>query len=154
MNDVLLGLAWLGVFAPVALGAVGSVIGCALGGQAALGAMLDTEAGYGRFIGISVLPSTFVIYGIVLMFAFQAQARPETGVALAAIGSLAGVAFLLTASWQGRLCVAAINSVKEKPELFGLSITPIAIVEGFGVFVFIFALVLSGSLVTGGGAAL
>jgi V/A-type H+-transporting ATPase subunit K len=148
MSDVLVGLAWLGVFAPVALGAIGSVIGCALGGQAALGAMLDTDSGYGRYIGISVLPSTFVIYGIVLMFAFQPQAQPQTGVALAAIGLLAGVAFLLTAAWQGRLCVSAINSVKEKPELFGLSITPIAIVEGFGVFVFIFALVLSGSLTT------
>lgn len=150
MTEIITGLGWLGVFAPLALGAIGSVIGCALAGQAALGAMLDTDSGYGRFIAISVLPSTFVIYGIVLMFAFQALVAPATGVALMGIGVFAGLAFLFTAAWQGRLCVSAINSVKEKPDLFGLSITPIAIVEGFGVFVFIFALVLSGSV--GGGS--
>lgn len=150
MTDILIGLGWLGAFAPLALSAVGSVIGCSLGGQAALGAMLDTDAGYGRYIGISVLPSTFVIYGIVLMFAFQPLVSPETGVGLMAIGLLSGLALLFTAGWQGTLCAAAINSTKEKPELFGLSITPLAIVEGFGVFVFIFALVISGQL--GGGS--
>ena len=150
MNEILVGLGWVGVFAPVALGAIGSVLGCALAGQAAIGAMLETDSGYGRFIGLSVLPSTFVIYGIVLMFALQGQVSTETSIGLLAIGLLSGIALLYTALWQGRLCVSAINAVKEKPDLFGLSITPIAIVEGFGVFVFIFALVLSGSLVVGG----
>lgn len=150
MTDVLIGLAWLGVFAPLALSAIGSVVGCSLGGQAALGAMLDTDSGYGRYIGISVLPSTFVIYGIVLMFAFQPLVSAEAGVGLMAIGVMSGIALLCTAWWQGTLCVASINTTKEKPELFGLSITPLAIVEGFGVFVFIFALVMSSSLNVGG----
>lgn len=150
MNELFIGLAWIGVFAPVAFGAIGSVLGCALAGQAAIGAMMETDSGYGRFIGLSVLPSTFVIYGIVLMFTLQGQVNPQAGIGVMAIGVLAGVALLYTALWQGRLCVAAINAVKEKPDIFGLSITPIAIVEGFGVFVFIFALVLSGSLVVGG----
>ena len=46
---MILALGWLGVFAPLALGAVGSIIGCARAGQAAIGAMLETESGYGRF---------------------------------------------------------------------------------------------------------
>jgi V/A-type H+-transporting ATPase subunit K len=33
-----------------------------------------------------------------------------------------------------------------KPEIFGLSLAPAAIVEGFTVFVFVFALVLAGSI--------
>ncbi|WP_317928664.1 ATP synthase subunit C [Halioxenophilus sp. WMMB6] len=150
MNELILGLGWFGVFAPVALGAIGSVLGCSVAGQAALGAMMETDSGYGRFIGLSVLPSTFVIYGIVLMFAFQGQVTPATSSGLLAIGFLSGLTLLYTAYWQGRLCVSAINAIKEKPELFGLSITPLAIVEGFGVFVFIFALVLSSSLSVGG----
>ncbi|GAA6168617.1 ATP synthase subunit C [Sessilibacter corallicola] len=141
-------LAWVGVFAPVAFGAIGSVLGCAFAGQAAIGALLDTDTNYGRFIGLSVLPSTFVIYGIVLMFTLQAQVSPVSGGGLFAIGVLSGIALLVTALWQGRLCVSAINAIKEKPEIFGLSITPVAIIEGFGVFVFIFALVLSGNLST------
>ena len=41
MNEFVMALGWLGLFAPMALGAIGSVIGCALAGQAAIGAMLD-----------------------------------------------------------------------------------------------------------------
>jgi V/A-type H+-transporting ATPase subunit K len=35
---------------------------------------------------------------------------------------------------------------KSKPEVFGLSIAPAAVVEGFAVFAFVFALVLAGAL--------
>ena len=53
MEDLILALGWIGVFAPVALGAVGSAIGCSVAGQAACGAMLDVESGYGKFVGLS-----------------------------------------------------------------------------------------------------
>ena len=42
------------LYAPMALGAVGSIMGCAVAGQAAIGAMLDTDSGYGRYVGVSV----------------------------------------------------------------------------------------------------
>lgn len=150
MNEWVLALGWLGIFAPVALGSIGSVIGCALAGQAAIGAMMQTDSGYGRFIGLSVLPSSFVIYGIVLMFTLQRPVVAENSGGLFGIGILSGLALLMTGLWQGRACASAINASKEKPEIFALTIAPAAIVEGFGVFVFIFALVLSGGL--GGGA--
>ncbi|MFC3681293.1 ATP synthase subunit C [Bacterioplanoides pacificum] len=146
MNELVIALGWLGLFAPVALGAIGSVMGCAIAGQAAIGAMLDTESGYGRFIGLSVLPSSFVIYGIVLMFTLQRDITAANAGGLMGIGVLAGLALLFTGIWQGRACASAITAAKEKPEIFALSIAPAAIVEGFGVFVFIFALVLSGGL--------
>ena len=151
MNELVIALGWLGLFAPVALGAIGSVMGCAIAGQAAIGAMLETESGYGRFIGLSVLPSSFVIYGIVLMFTLQRDITEVNAGGLMGIGLLAGIALLFTGIWQGRTCASAINASKEKPEIFALSIAPSAIVEGFGVFVFIFALVLSGSLPEVGG---
>lgn len=146
MNELVIALGWLGLFAPVALGAIGSVMGCAIAGQAAIGVMLETESGYGRFIGLSVLPSSFVIYGIVLMFTLQRDISVVNAGGLMGIGLLAGIALLFTGIWQGRTCASAINASKEKPEIFALSIAPAAIVEGFGVFVFIFALVLSGNL--------
>lgn len=151
MSDLIILLGWAGIFAPVALGAIGSVIGCSLAGQAAIGSMLETDSGYGRFIALAVLPSSFVIYGIVLMFTLQRVVTGANGGGLFAIGALAGVALMYTGIWQGRACVAAINATKEKPEIFALSIAPAAIVEGFGVFVFIFGLVLAGNL-SGGSA--
>jgi len=148
MNELILAMGWFGIFAPVALGAIGSVMGCAIAGQSAIGAMMEAESGYGRYIGLSVLPSTFVIYGIVLMFTLQRDITVANGGGLFAIGLLAGIALLFTGIWQGRTAASAIVAAKEKPEIFALSVAPSAIVEGFGVFVFIFGLVLAGTLPT------
>ena len=38
MNDFVIVLGWIGLYAPMALGAVGSIMGCAVAGQAAIGA--------------------------------------------------------------------------------------------------------------------
>jgi len=143
MTEFVIILGWLGIFSPMALGAIASSIGCAIAGQASIGAMLETEGGYGRFVGISAFPSTFVIYGIVIMFTLNREVTLENGAGLFGIGVLAGLALLYCGIWQGRACAAAINASKEKPEIFGLALAPAAIIEGFGVFAFVFALVVS-----------
>ena len=61
MEGLILALGWIGVFAPMALGAAGSAIGCAIAGQAACGAMLATESGYGKYLGVSAMPSSPVV---------------------------------------------------------------------------------------------
>ncbi len=150
MNEFVVALGWVGIYAPMAIGAIGSSIGCALAGSAACGAMLETESGYGRFVGLTALPSSFVIYGIVIMFTLQREVSPENAGALFGIGFFAGLAFLYCGIYQGRSCADAINAAKEKPEIFGLSIAPAAIIEGFAVFAFVFALVVSAGIPAGG----
>lgn len=139
-------LGWIGIFSPLALSAIGSCLGCTRAGQTACGAMLDTESGYGKYIGVSVLPSSMIIYGIVIMLTLKRAVTPETAAALFGIGFLSGVALLYAAIAQGNCCASAINAAKSKPEIFGMSIAPAAIVEGFAVFVFVFALILAGSI--------
>jgi len=146
MTEFVIALGWLGIFAPMALGAVASSIGCSIAGQASIGAMLETESGYGRFVGISAFPSTFVIYGIVIMFTLNRVVTAENAGGLFGIGLLSGIALLYCGIWQGRACAAAINASKEKPEIFGLALAPAAIIEGFGVFAFVFALVISAGI--------
>ncbi|MEE4279072.1 MAG: ATP synthase subunit C [Halieaceae bacterium] len=146
MNEFTVALGWVGLFGVLALSAIGSVIGCAIAGQAAIGAMVDTESGQGRFLGVSVMPSTGIIYGIVIMFTLQREVTPETAPGLFGIGLLAGIALLYSMVLQGRACASAIQAMKVKPEIFGLSLAPAAIVEGFSVFVFVFALVLAGDI--------
>src|SRR5215813_9972364 len=121
-------MGWIGIYSPVALAAVGSAIGCTKAGKAACGAILEVDGGYERFIGLSVLPSSIVIYGI---------------------GFLVGVALLYIGILQGECCAAAINASKGKPTIFGISVTPAAIVEGFAVFAFVFALIVSGAIPKG-----
>jgi V/A-type H+-transporting ATPase subunit K len=117
--------------------------------------MLDVEGGYGRFVGVTAMPSSQTIYGIVVMFTLQNAATTEEGQlvlnaqnagGIFGIGVLAGLALLASAVYQGRTLSSAINASKSKPEVFGLSIAPASIIEGFAVFAFVFALVLSGAL--------
>lgn len=150
MNELLLVLGWAGLYSPVALGGIGSIIGCAVAGQAAIGAMLESESGHGRFVGIAAMPSSQMIYGIVVMFTLQRVIDPANAPGIFAVGVLSGLAFLVSAVYQGRCCASAINAAKAKPELFGLALAPAAIVEGFAVFAFIFALVISGGIPAGG----
>jgi len=146
MSDFTVVLGWIGLYAPMALGAIGSIIGCATAGQAAIGAMLDTESGYGRYVGVSAMPSSQVIYGIVVMFTLNRPVTAEVAPGLFAVGVLAGLALMMSAIYQGQCCASAIHATKSKPEIFGLSIAPAAIVEGFAVFAFIFALVISANI--------
>lgn len=143
---VLLTLGWAGLYAPTALGAIGSILGCSRAGQAACGAMLEVESGYGRYVGASALPSSQTIYGIVVMFTLNRTVTSECAPGLLAIGVLSGVALMMSAIMQGACCASAINVSKSKPEVFGLSVAPAAIVEGFAVFAFVFALVVSGGI--------
>ncbi|MEI6415055.1 MAG: ATP synthase subunit C [Pseudomonadota bacterium] len=147
---------WIGVFAPVVLSAIGSSIGCTIAGRAALKAMLEQNTGYGKFVGLSALPSSVNIYGIVVMFTLSSQLFGQNHTMNAAsvpgvfgIGVLAGTAHLLCSIFQGRCCAAAIRVTKNKPDMLGLSVTPIAIVEGFSVFTLIFALMLGGFVLRG-----
>lgn len=149
MESVILALGWIGIFAPVALGAIGSIIGCARAGQAACGALLETESGHGRYIGVSAMPSSQTIYGIVVMLTLNRTVTLDNAPGLFAIGALVGAALLLSAMHQGNCCAASINVSKSKTEIFGLSIAPAAVVEGFAVFAFVFALLLSGDLPKG-----
>ncbi len=143
-------LGWIGIYGPMALGAIGSILGCAVAGQAACGALLDSESGHGRLVGIAAMPSSQTIYGIVVMFSLNRPVTAETAPGLFAIGTLVGVALLLSGLRQGHCCASAIAATKVKPKVFGMSIAPAAVVEGFAVFAFIFALVLSASLPAGG----
>ncbi len=63
-----------------------------------------------------------------------------------AIGLLCGLGLMISSIRQGACCAAAINASKNKPEIAGISLAPAAIIEGFSIFVFVFAIVLIGSI--------
>ena len=146
MEPLILTLGWVGIVAPVALAAIGSVIGCARAGQAAAGAMLETEGGHGRYIGASAMPSSQTIYGIVVTLTLNRSVDATTAPALFGIGFTVAWALMFSAIYQGYCCASAISVSKNKPEIFGTSIAPAGIVEGFAVFAFVLALVVAGSI--------
>ena len=149
MDPYVLMMGWIGIYSPVALSLLGSAIGCTRAGKAACGAIMEVDGGYGRYIGLSVLPSSIGIYGIVIMFTLNRPVGVETSPGLLGVGIFVGIALLFIGVLQGDCCAAAINASKSKPEIFGLSVTPAAIVEGLAVFAFVFALIVSGSIPKG-----
>ena len=50
------------------------------------GPLLEVDGGYGRYIGLSVLPSSIVIYGIVIMFTLNRPVVPRRHLACSAWG--------------------------------------------------------------------
>jgi len=146
MEPLILTLGWIGIYAPVALGAIGSILGCTRAGQAAAGALLEVDSGYGRYIGVSAMPSSQTIYGIVVMLTLNREVTVANAPGIFAIGTLVGLALMMSGIYQGKACASAIQVSKDKPEIFGISIAPAAIVEGFAVFAFVFALILAGGL--------
>lgn len=142
-------LGWTGIYGAMALAAIGSTVGCARAGQAACGALLETESGHGKFIGVSAMPSSQTIYGIVVMLTLNRPVTPYNAAGLFALGVLAGLALMISAIYQGNCCASAITVSKSKPEIFGIAVAPAAVVEGFGVFTFVFALLLSAGLPAG-----
>ncbi|MEW6356716.1 MAG: ATP synthase subunit C [Planctomycetota bacterium] len=146
MDKVMLLLGWLGVFAPIVLAAIGSSVACMRAGQAACGAMLEVESGYGRYIGAAAMPASQMIYGIVITLTLNKPLTPDRIPGVFILGFLSGVVLMLISIYQGQACAGAINVSKTKPEVFGISLAPAALIEGFSVFSFVFALVLAGSL--------
>ncbi|WP_417383189.1 ATP synthase subunit C [Gimesia sp.] len=144
--EMILTMGWIGLYAPLALGAIGSMIGCLRGGMAACGAMLEVESGYGRFVGVAAMPSSQTIYGIVVTMALPEKISAGNSPGIFALGVLAGLALMFSAISQGTACASAINASKSKAEVFGISLAPAALIEGFAVFAFVFALVLAGRL--------
>ena len=86
MDDFILTLGWVGVYAPLALGAVGSMVGVGRGGMAACGALLEVESGYGRFIGVSAMPSSQTIYGIVVTLTLNVGVNTDNAPGIFGIG--------------------------------------------------------------------
>jgi V/A-type H+/Na+-transporting ATPase subunit K len=146
MEPIILALGWVGLYAPLALGAAGSMIGCARAGSAACGALLEVESGFGRYIGVAAMPSSQTIYGIVVTMALRRELTLENSPGIFGLGILAGIALFYGAIAQGDACAASINVSKSKLEVFGISLAPAALVEGFCVFAFVFALVLAAGI--------
>jgi V/A-type H+-transporting ATPase subunit K len=70
----------------------------------------------------------------------------ENSPGIFSLGILTGLALLYCAIAQGDACAASINASKSKVEVFGISMAPAALIEGFAVFAFVFALVLAAGI--------
>jgi V/A-type H+-transporting ATPase subunit K len=122
------------------LACIGAAIGCSIAGMASHGVMSRVEEGHGKFIGISAIPASQSIYGIVLMFIMNNSIQTGKISALSGIGigGFIGLAILFSAVYQGLCAATAIQATAKQPSVFGKSVIALGIVESFALFAFAF----------------
>lgn len=128
----------------LALGCIGSAIGCGIAGMASHGVMSRVDENHGKFIGMSVLPSSQAIYAFVLMLLMKNAiiAKTLTPINGIGIGASVGLAIMLSSIYQGMCAATGIQASAKQPSVYGKCFTALGIVESFSLFAFVFALML------------
>lgn len=126
------------------LASIGSSIGCYVAGAASHAAMSRIEEGHGKFVGLSSAPASQSIYGFVLMLLMSkaiiaGTLSPISGVAM---GISAGMAFAMSAYFQGRVCATAMQAAIKQPAIFGKCLASVGIIESFALFTLVFCLLI------------
>jgi len=126
------------------LSAIGSSIGCGIGGMASHAIMSRVEEGHGKFIAMSAMPSSQIIYGFILMLLMKDAIAAGTVSALSgiAIGFSSGTAIMMSAIYQGKAAASGIQACAKQPAIFGKCLASLGIIESFALFAFVFALML------------
>lgn len=128
----------------LAFSSIGASIGCSIAGMTSHGIMSRIEEGHGKFIGLSAVPASQIIYGFILMLLLKnsIQAGGVSALSGIFIGGGTGLAILFAATYQGLCCATAIQATAKQPSVFGKTFVAIGIVESFALFSFVFALLL------------
>jgi V/A-type H+-transporting ATPase subunit K len=128
----------------LALGCLGSTIGCGIAGMASHGVMSRVEEGHAKFVALSATPSTQSIIGFLLMIFMSQSIKAGTLSPMSGIGIalFVGTAIMFSAIFQGKCAATAIQATAKNPALFGMSFAAIGIIESFALFAFVFTLLI------------
>lgn len=128
----------------LALSSIGSCIGCGLAGMASHAVMSRVEEGHGKFIAMSVMPSSQSIYGFILMLLMSRNILAGSLPPLSAIGigAAAGVAFMFSAIYQGMCAATGIQASAKQPAIYGKCFVALGVIESFALFTFVFSLLI------------
>ena len=126
------------------LGCTGSAVGSYIAGEAAHAVMSKTDEGHGKYIGMSVAPSSQAIYGFILMLLMKNAILAGSVSALSGIGIglFAGLSFVFSAVFQGKVCASGMYASLKQPAIYGKCWAAIGILESFALFAFVFSLLL------------
>ncbi len=126
------------------LSCIGCCVGSWIAGSASHAAMSRVEEGQGKFIALSIAPSSQVIYGFLLMREMNTyiQAGTLSPISAIAIGLFSGLAFMFSSIFQGRVCATGMQATLKQPAVFGKTFVAIGVIETFALFAYVFARML------------
>lgn len=134
----------LGPMLSLSFGLCGSSIGCYIAGLASSAAMARVEEGHGKFIAMASMPSSQCIYGFILMLLMyrKIEAGALSPIGGIFIGLFAGLAFMASAVFQGKVAAAGIQASLKQPSVYGKCFAAIGILESFALFALVFSLLI------------
>ena len=116
-------LAFIGIGLMVGLSGCGSAIGTVIGGSATLGAIKKKEDAFGSYMVLSALPGTQGLYGFGGFFILMGKLKEDLtvfqGAAILGAGIALGLAGLISAIQQGKVCANAISAIASGQDAFG-----------------------------------
>jgi V/A-type H+/Na+-transporting ATPase subunit K len=146
-------IAVMGAVTAVVLAGIGSAIGVGLGGQASAGVMSEDPEKFGKLLILTGLPGTQGIYGFVAGFLAIMRLGLLGGDAAADITIAqgwqmffaclpVGLAGLVSAVHQGRVCAAGIEMTAKQPAESGKAMVMGIFVELYAVLGFVITFLL------------
>lgn len=140
---------FIGVACVLGLSAIGSGIGAAIAGQAAIGSWkrsyLQNKPASFLLVAFAGAPLTQTIYGFILMNALRAAVTREADPFLIlGIGILSGAAMGYSAVAQGKASAAGCDAFGETGKGFGQYIIIVGLCETVALFVMAFSLGIVG----------
>jgi V/A-type H+-transporting ATPase subunit K len=130
--------AFTGLGLMVGLSGSGSAIGVSVAGSAAIGSLKKKTEAFGSYIVLSAMPGTQGLYGFGGFFLILGKVTPELtlfqGALILGAGIAMGLAGLISAIMQGRVCANGIAGIGAGYDLFGRSVI-------MGVFPELYAIV-------------
>lgn len=141
-------LAFIGMFLMVVLSGSGSAIGTAMGGRASLGAIKKNSEAFGSYLVLSALPGTQGLYGFGSFFILMGSIKKDLtffeGAAIFGAGLTIGVAGLVSALYQGKVCASAIKSIADGEDAFGKGMILAVFPELYAILAFATTFLVSG----------
>lgn len=154
-----LSLSLLGAALAVMLGGFGSIIGVGLAGQASTAVIGEDPSKFGKVILLTALPGTQGIYGFVIGFLvlLKLQIIGGTPPSLNAIQGWyilfsclpVGLAGLLSAVHQGKVCAAGVQMTAKRPEESGKALILAVFVETYAVLGFLASFLMTSGVQVG-----
>ena len=147
-NSTSLILAFIGVGLLIGLPGIGSAIGTATGGMATVGALKKNRDAFGSYIVLSALPGTQGLYGFGGYFIMQDLLTTKItmlqGTGILGAGIALGLAGLLSAIYQGRVCANGIDAIGSGNDVFGQTLIMAVFPELYAIVPFAGAFLIRG----------
>lgn len=135
-----------GIALAVILSGVGSARGVGIAGEAAAALTKEQPEKFGRALVLQMLPATQGLYGFVIGLLILLEITPDmavsTGWYLLMVGLPVGFTGLSSGANQGRVSVAGMQILAQKPEHTTKGIIYSAMVETYAILGFVVSLIM------------